>query len=762
MSTLLRRVSVVCVILFALVWFAVQPTLRNVSAAPAAQEATPVAPQPTTVPLSGQDQGEIGVVDGRVGSVPIPNYALSVYARRPTGSVQVRNPFFYEVWPVVDYRSSKIFDADTNRLVFDLNIGKDIEPALLDAARKQVATGIGDGDPEDVVLLPLDLEAYELYLTGVKTRELLAIGQPIEGPFGPIIAVDAQIEDPALREALAKDPASLSLILRPFYRFKVFDIERARMEINQKVVAATLEKVLGETPTGKVLVTRDVLNKLKQEAITNVRLQVPADASGSLVAALERMEERFSTLPSLTLADLTSAQETLYYQVGNAQLEMTPQVLHELTTNWSSSEQFNQSFTQAWSNLHELARESNSAEEFYNQMHKQYKGASGGGFSFLAISADADFDLDLTWDEQSSEKRSNFEKFYEKAQNEGSISEETLKNIAESFTGLRDLTNVTAKDLKIYRVSDADLQSRLSLVTEQLKELPNILDSRTRTLKLINPRTVVNDAVFVDQEGKVGIGTTDPQTILDVNGRATLRPGDNPNGAGIYFNGTGDSTQTSRAFVGMESNDIFRIWGTPMNANGLTMNVTNGNVGIGAANSPAHFAVAGPGNQSVDISSTDPGSDSHLSILAVTSNGVTESQVQFNKLLTFAAPIDGSDGIMSLNEDGTVAVYRYFKALGDATVSGKATFLSEASVTGGLTVSGEIQGKLRYTSEYTVDSGQDPIQMIDSRTGFCFLTYVRGYFGYDSRSAHVYIGEDGYWYLDAGPNSVWAGARCAG
>lgn len=126
----------------------------------------------------------------------------------------MRNPFSYEVWPVVDYRSSTIFDAQSNRLVFDLNIGKDIEPALLDAARKQVATAVGDGDSEDVVLLPLNLEAYQLYLTGVGTKELFASGQPNEGPFGPIVAVDAQFEDPTLREALVNDPSSLSLIFR--------------------------------------------------------------------------------------------------------------------------------------------------------------------------------------------------------------------------------------------------------------------------------------------------------------------------------------------------------------------------------------------------------------------------------------------------------------------------------------------------------------------------------------------------------------------
>ncbi|MCB9116244.1 MAG: hypothetical protein M9936_00350 [Caldilinea sp.] len=82
-------------------------------------------------------------------------------------------------------------------------------------------------------------------------------------------------------------------------------------------------------------------------------------------------------------------------------------------------------------------------------------------------------------------------------------------------------------------------------------------------------------------------------------------------------------------------------------------------------------------------------------------------------------------------------------------------------VNGSVDVVGEIRGKMQYTGEYEVDSG-DPVQMIHSSHGFCFLTYIRGEFEWDSRTARVFIGDDGYWYLDAGPNGVWANARCAG
>ena len=747
MGNLLRRVTVMCTIILAIGWVVYELGSRNALAAPAAQE----APQPAPAPPTEIDDGDMGVVDGRVGSVRFPDFSLSVYARKPTGSIQARNPFFYEVWPVIEYPSSTIYDANSNRLVFNLNIDKAVDPAILERAKLEVATTIGEGSPEAVTLLPLELEAYELFLTQGSVKELVAKGDPSDGPFGPMIAVSAQINDLTLREALAKDPSSLSLTLRPFYRFKVFDIQQARSEISQKVASATMENVLGLTPPGKILVTRDVLNKISQETVTSVRRQIPAGASPSLLDSLKELEQRFSELPTLSVADLASAQETLYYQAGSAQLEIQPDVLHELTTNWSSSEAFKDSFAKAWNTIHEQATESTSVEEFYSQLHEQHKGGGGGGFEFFEIGANGNINWDLTWDEQSSEKRSDFEKFYEKAQDEGTISEETLRDISEAWTGERDYTKVTAKDLKIYRVSNADLQYQLSLVTQELTELPNVLDSRTRTLKLISPDTVVNDAVFVDSQGNVGIGTTSPQNILDVNGRVTLRPGDSPNdGAGLYFNGMGDQTETAKAFVGMAGNDFLRLWGSPLGANGLVMNVNNGHVGIGTVNSSAHLAVAGPGNQSIDIFSTDSDRNAHTSILAVTSNGTSESQFQFNNLLSFVAPLNGNT-IMSLNQDGTVSIP------GSAVVAGHTT------LNGGLTVTGEIRGKLQYTGEYTVDSNQRTVQMIHSSEGFCFLTSVKGSVDYDSRSASVYIDDtDGYWYLYAGIKDVWAGARCAG
>jgi hypothetical protein len=41
-----------------------------------------------------------------------------------------------------------------------------------------------------------------------------------------------------------------------------------------------------------------------------------------------------------------------------------------------------------------------------------------------------------------------------------------------------------------------------------------------------------------------------------------------------------------------------------------------------------------------------------------------------------------------------------------------------------------------------------PIRMIDSREGFCYLVSVKGLNNSGAEHARVYIGEDGFWYLD--------------
>lgn len=74
----------------------------------------------------------------------------------------------------------------------------------------------------------------------------------------------------------------------------------------------------------------------------------------------------------------------------------------------------------------------------------------------------------------------------------------------------------------------------------------------------------------------VGIGTATPIYKLDIVGRLRLQ--NSAGTAGVYFDGT---TLPIRSFIGTLNDDHFGIYGNGGASWGITMNVNNGNVGIG-------------------------------------------------------------------------------------------------------------------------------------------------------------------------------------
>ena len=82
--------------------------------------------------------------------------------------------------------------------------------------------------------------------------------------------------------------------------------------------------------------------------------------------------------------------------------------------------------------------------------------------------------------------------------------------------------------------------------------------------------------------GNVGIGTTNPESELTVNGYIQV-----PNGRGITFSDIGDGNVNRVSIVGSEDNDtmLFRA------DNSVKMALANGNVGIGTTNPSATFVV---------------------------------------------------------------------------------------------------------------------------------------------------------------------------
>lgn len=81
----------------------------------------------------------------------------------------------------------------------------------------------------------------------------------------------------------------------------------------------------------------------------------------------------------------------------------------------------------------------------------------------------------------------------------------------------------------------------------------------------------------------------------------------------------------------------------------------DGRVGIGPTPPAAPLHISGPGNQFLDISSTDALLASYTRLMAVTSNNQVESQLQFKNILRFVAPLSGTS-LMTLLESGNIGI----------------------------------------------------------------------------------------------------------
>ena len=173
--------------------------------------------------------------------------------------------------------------------------------------------------------------------------------------------------------------------------------------------------------------------------------------------------------------------------------EIKPQVLRELLTSWSSSQEFQNSFQKTWDTMHTLASQVKDEEAFYNEMQKQDKG--GGSLAtqanIIQVAVDGDFNYDKAWKDVEIGQRTKFKEFYEHVRDSGSLSEGTLQKIAEAFTGQREVSKVTAQNLQIYRISSTNIERELIAIADIITSLPLEVQSRTQWLDLKGPNTKI-------------------------------------------------------------------------------------------------------------------------------------------------------------------------------------------------------------------------------------------------------------------------------
>ncbi len=113
-----------------------------------------------------------------------------------------------------------------------------------------------------------------------------------------------------------------------------------------------------------------------------------------------------------------------------------------------------------------------------------------------------------------------------------------------------------------------------------------------------------NTHMVIKANGHVGIGTLNPDFILDVTERIRLRQGPGGATAGLWLFQTGPG---DRAFIGMAGDTQVGLWGNNGAAWGLVMDTSSGNVGIGIGTGApaAKLDVGGPAHASAFPTSSD-------------------------------------------------------------------------------------------------------------------------------------------------------------
>jgi hypothetical protein len=160
-------------------------------------------------------------------------------------------------------------------------------------------------------------------------------------------------------------------------------------------------------------------------------------------------------------------------------------------------------------------------------------------------------------------------------------------------TRVLNLTDANAV-MRILRVHASNAPA-VELISRTSADGPNVAywdmyaEPSDKSFRIRDRQTGANlDRLTINHNGFVGIGTTSPDLPLVVEGRIRLRSSGGGT-AGLWLNNLANTTAIG--FMGASDDNHIGLWANLGGFWGLTMNTTNGNVGIGtSADYPLHVS----------------------------------------------------------------------------------------------------------------------------------------------------------------------------
>lgn len=231
----------------------------------------------------------------------------------------------------------------------------------------------------------------------------------------------------------------------------------------------------------------------------------------------------------------------------------------------------------------------------------------------------------------------------------------------------------------------------------------------TRLTSTANVRTSfgsngIDDRVFLDLSGNLGINITTPSAKLHVSG-AQFAPATSGAGSNSVFR-LGAAAETNLVLdSGLEASTLVYTWLQSRNQSNyalnysLALNPNGGNVGIGTKNPQTALQVNGSLLATGNTSMTNPTSVGPSFNAGYYAAGGYAFSQGYNYTTSAYVPLytDGSKFVINANSNGNVGI-------GTANPTTKLHVVGDGTITGNLTVSGTVNAKYQDLAEWVPSS----------------------------------------------------------